>query len=38
MTEVAAIFIKGFCAILMASGLIAGLLFVVGETVEHFTP
>ena len=38
MSEVTTIFVKGFCVILMASVMIAGLLFIVGETVEHFTP
>ena len=38
MIEVATIFIKGFFVILLVSGLVAGMFFIVGETVEHFTP
>lgn len=38
MTDVATILIRGFCLLLMASLVLSGILFIVGETVEHFTP
>ena len=39
MTSVVDIFIRGFCVIAMAAMVLSGIiLFVVGETIEHFTP
>lgn len=36
--EVFDIFVKGLVFMAMAAVVISAILFVVGETVEHFTP
>lgn len=38
MSETAEILIKGTAFLFMAAATITAILFVVGETVEHFTP
>jgi hypothetical protein len=38
MTEVGKILIEGLVVLVMASTIICVILFVVGETVEHFVP
>lgn len=38
MTQVGEIFIKGLSVLVMATVILCAILFVVGETVEHFTP
>lgn len=38
MTEIGEIFLKGLIFIAMVAFVITGFLFVIGETIEHFTP
>lgn len=38
MTEVGKILVAGMAMLIMAAFILSILLFVVGETVEHFTP
>lgn len=38
MMNAGEIFLKGFFVLVMGASIIALSLFIVGETVEHFTP
>jgi hypothetical protein len=38
MTETCEILVRGFCVLVVGATVLCAIIFIVGETVEHFTP